>query len=83
MLDAIGAQEALEYHNKAAALRAGRGPSQVRADERERGSLARRRNAAERKLRDPERRAWNCWRAAGEAERAAVYAMLTDLPEKS
>lgn len=77
LLNAIGAQEALEHHR-------GKEPhtasSRRRAWETERMALARRRNNAERDLRPKEHLAWSQWRDCSPAERAAVFAVLTDLP---
>lgn len=79
LLNAIGAQEALEALVPVADARM-RGPSAVRLAERDRGALARRRNAAEAKLRPGEHAAWEHWRKADEGLRAAVWAVLTDRP---
>lgn len=78
LLNAIGAQEALEALNRDREGHVMRGPAQERAYERDRMSLAGRRNAAERRLRTGEHRAWERWRGADPAVRAATYAMLTD-----
>lgn len=78
MLDAIGAQEALEAFK---APHVCHGARRAAHAERERNVLARRRNAAEKKLRLAEHRAWRYW-CAHEAERPAIYAVLTDLPTK-
>lgn len=80
MLDAIGAQEALEacFERR---LPVYAGSSRELVWEKERLGYARRRNAAERKLEPHEHRAWVHWRSADAAGRAAIYAMLTDLPE--
>lgn len=80
LLNAIGAQEALEALNRAREGRVMLGNAQERAYERDRMALAKRRNATERMLRAEEHRAWERWRAANPAVRAATYAMLTDLP---
>lgn len=78
MLDAIGAQEAMESH--CARQRVMQSPSQIAASVRAQHGLSRRRNRAESKLRDEERKAFYEWRASPPAVRAAVYSMLTDLP---
>lgn len=78
LLDAIGAQEALEHlvqnpPHKLAGVR------RETAFRREVSVLARRRNAAEKKLRPAEHRAWEYWRAHKEG-RSTIYAVLTDPP---
>src|SRR4051812_46170740 len=77
MLDAIGAQEILETLTRPHVMY---GARREAAFERERSIRARRRNAAEKKLRTDEREAWNRWRAADPAERTVVYGMLVDPP---
>lgn len=76
MLDAIGAQEALEAFKP---LHICHGVRRAANTERNRNVLARRRNAAEKRLSPAEHRAWEYW-CAHEAGRPAVYAVLTDLP---
>jgi hypothetical protein len=80
LLDAIGAQEALEAHGAVRLGTVSRGVAWERAMERERSALARRRNATEARLRPEEHAAWCRWRAADPATRAAAYAMLADPP---
>lgn len=82
MLDAIGAQEALEAHAVSYPLHAAVGTARRAALAKERVALAHRRNAAESKLRPEEHRAWTRYRDLGVAPRAAAWAMLTDLPSK-
>lgn len=86
LLDAIGAQEALEHHGTTQPSPM-HGPSRHAAWERERMARAGRRNNAERKLRTDtgrnEHAAWNEWRRSTAALRAAVYAVLTDLPGRA
>ena len=82
MLDAIGAQEDLEAFNRRESSFLWRGPSAQAAADRERHSLATRRNRAEMRLRHGERWTWNQWRMATPDAREVVRAMLTDLPGK-
>lgn len=78
LLDAIGAQEALEGH--CARQRVMQSPSQIALSVRQQHGLSRRRNRTESRLRDEERKAFYQWRASPPAVRAATYSMLTDLP---
>lgn len=78
MLDAIGAQEALEGHcidQQRATLA---GPSAVRRWERERMALANRRNATEKKLTPSEHAAWEYFRKGDRIAREVMRAILTD-----
>lgn len=80
MLDAIGAQDDLAAHAAGTEASAMQGARAAVAFERKRSALARRRNAAEAKLRPEEHAAWESYRRADETTRAAIWAMLTDLP---
>jgi hypothetical protein len=83
LLDAIGAQEALEHCGTQQPMPSASAKAHSRWD-RKRQALALRRNAAERRLRhmppNDEHEAWCQWRRSPPDVRAAVYAVLTDLP---
>lgn len=82
VLNYIGAQESLAHLCSQADQMKLRGPRALAAWERDRMAAARKRNAAESKLRDDEREVVRQYNTGTEATRQAIYAMLTDPPQE-
>lgn len=78
LLHAIGAQEALEAQGRRmASLQTN--PHVARLNERDRMALAKRRNAAEARLRPDEHEVWDAFRRSTPAGRETIRAILTDV----